>query len=405
MPFQTARGLLPITPTGQFYRPPGAEGEGQGSPMFRDDRTGQLMFGQDYFGDNSWTNIWTVPGGLQEGGEMDMGSAVYFSPEDQQAVSSRNSSHLAQLEQGWGINSEGFFDRYLRGEPVAWATGVAAIAGGFAYFGGEAAAAGAGGGGSAGTAAYGGMGGGAGMGTGAGVGAATTAGGLTTSAAAATSWLQYANLAGLGLTAYGFLQGQEGSQQAANAANNMAAQIQSIMDRSAGQVRDAVNAQTAAIEDQAAAVRERAGLEQKRADIQNARTVRDAVRQSRIARARVMNTGANSGTMGSSAVLGGTGSIQSQLYSDLGYFGQLQQINEDVYATQLTESEANVRGAKAQGRAYIAQGQASAATAVAQGYGQAQMAVAQARGQQGAAFANLGATIFNATGGYRTIFG
>ena len=134
---------------------------------------------------------------------------------------------------------------------------------------------------------------------------------------------------------------------------------------------DAADAQHAASQQQA----ERARLEQRRADIQNARTVRAAIRQARVARAAIINTGANSGTSGSSGVLGGAGSVQAQLGSNLGYFGAMGELNTGVFQTQVGEAEA---------LSSATQSQASAA-----GWG---------------ALGQLGGSIFAGAGGFKTIF-
>lgn len=140
--------------------------------------------------------------------------------------------------------------------------------------------------------------------------------------------------------------------------------------------RDAAKAQR----QQAAAQRQQAELQRRAADVQNARQIRNAIKQARIARAAVINTGASAGTMGSSGVLGGAGSVQSLLASNIGYFNQLDDLNSGILDTQV-----------AQANAIEAQGQAYATSATWGALGQ------------------LGGTIFNATdesgNGWKTIFG
>jgi hypothetical protein len=91
--------------------------------------------------------------------------------------------------------------------------------------------------------------------------------------------------------------------------------------------------------------------------------------------------------MTSSGVLGGAGSIQSQLSSNLGFFGQMQDLNSQVLTTQRTEASARVDA----------------------GYAQGNMYASEADARQWGVFANLGGTIFNATSddhnGWKTIFG
>lgn len=116
-------------------------------------------------------------------------------------------------------------------------------------------------------------------------------------------------------------------------------------------------------------------IAQRQADLQNARQIRSAVRQARIARASMVNTAANAGTISSSGVLGGTGSLDSQLQSNLSFFGQMRELNEDA-------NESKVRAGQAAGDA----------------------AVAQAESAQWGAIGSLGGTIFSGAGGFKTIF-
>lgn len=136
--------------------------------------------------------------------------------------------------------------------------------------------------------------------------------------------------------------------------------------------KDAADAQRG----MAASQQRQAEIAQRQADIQNARTQRAAIRQARIARATVLNTGASAGTMESSGVLGGVGSVTSQERSNLGFFNQIGQLQ-----AQTTESK-------------MVEGQFAGDYATAQG-----------RSAEWGALGSLGSTIFSAAGGYRTIFG
>lgn len=135
--------------------------------------------------------------------------------------------------------------------------------------------------------------------------------------------------------------------------------------------KDAQDAQ----EQQAAAQREQAMLENRRADISNARQLRNAIRQARIARATILNTGANVGTMSSSGVLGGTASIDSQRNSNVGFFGAMDQLNDKVTNTQMAQADAQVQMGEAQGQAAV-----------------------------GGALGTIGGGIFSGAGGFKTIF-
>ena len=128
---------------------------------------------------------------------------------------------------------------------------------------------------------------------------------------------------------------------------------------------------------QASAAQQRqAQLEQRRADIQNARQLRSAVRQARIARASVLNQGANAGTSFSSGVLGGVDSVTAQERSNVGFFNQMTELQGDVTQAKIAEGTA-----------------------------MAGVSEAQADGNRAAAIGSLGGTIFSAAGGYKTIFG
>src|SRR5690349_10433438 len=71
------------------------------------------------------------------------------------------------------------------------------------------------------------------------------------------------------------------------------------------------------------AQKDQAAFQKRIADVKNMRAQRDAIRQARIARAQVVNAGANSGTSTSSGVEGGASSVGSQLGGNLSYFGEV----------------------------------------------------------------------------------
>ena len=129
----------------------------------------------------------------------------------------------------------------------------------------------------------------------------------------------------------------------------------------------------------AQAQRDQAAVEARKADVMNVRTLRNAVRQARVARAAVINMGANAGTLGSSGVLGGTASIIAQRNANLGFFGQMDQLNDQVTETQVRQADAS-----------------------------ADLGGAQAQSAIGGALGVVGGTIFNSTSstknGWKTIF-
>jgi hypothetical protein len=141
--------------------------------------------------------------------------------------------------------------------------------------------------------------------------------------------------------------------------------------------------QADAMQEQAGHQRNQLELNRKQADLQAARQVRSAVRQARIARASVINTGANANTSGSSGVLGGASSISSQNASNMSFFSSMGSLNNQVIDSQVAQGHAAARAGAAQGDAYVAQAEAA----------------------QWGALGNLGGTIFSSAGGFRTIFG
>ena len=127
---------------------------------------------------------------------------------------------------------------------------------------------------------------------------------------------------------------------------------------------------------QAAAQEEQFRVSQQQAEIQNVRAVRQQLRQRYAAAAALTSRGAMTGTLGSSGVAGGLASLGAQQAANLGYMS-------DIAGTQ---------AAMGQQAAIIGQAQAD--------YG-----IAAGQAAQGAAFANLGGTIFQAGGGSKTLFG
>lgn len=69
-------------------------------------------------------------------------------------------------------------------------------------------------------------------------------------------------------------------------------------------------------------------------ELQAARQQRDAIRASRMARAKALNAGATQGVMGSSGNLGGLASIQAQLGSNLSFLDSYNRLS-DVASEQL----------------------------------------------------------------------
>ena len=70
--------------------------------------------------------------------------------------------------------------------------------------------------------------------------------------------------------------------------------------------------------------------ETKKAEIQNIRSVRQQIRQARVAQSSMTNVGAQTGGMGSSAMAGGMSSVGSQLGSNIDYMSQIAKQNTAI---------------------------------------------------------------------------
>jgi len=133
--------------------------------------------------------------------------------------------------------------------------------------------------------------------------------------------------------------------------------------------------QEKAMETQAAAQQEQFRISQQQAEIQNVRAVRQQLRQRYAAAAALTARGATTGTLGSSGIAGGLSSLGAQEAANLNYMS-------DVAGTQ----------------------EAMGAQAAIIGQAQSQYGMAAGQAAQGAAFSNLGGTIFQQRGGLKTIF-
>ena len=111
------------------------------------------------------------------------------------------------------------------------------------------------------------------------------------------------------------------------------------------------NAAKRATQEAATQSRNQFAAESKRADIQNVRSVRQQIRAARMAQASMLNTGAQSGGTGGSAMAGGLSSLQSQLGGNLDYMSQIAQANTEIGGYALASgqamSQASVHGTDA----------------------------------------------------------
>lgn len=165
---------------------------------------------------------------------------------------------------------------------------------------------------------------------------------------------------GAGISAYGFVQQQEAMDDA----------------------KAARAEQTSAIQGQAAEQRAQFAAQQRVADIKNARERAEMIRKGRVATAQVVNSGAANNVMGSSGVIGGTGSIATQTATNLGVFGAIAGNQVDILESQRRQGDYAAAGGIAQGNVQAAQGD---------------MAMGQS-------IFNLGGKIFDAGGGWKTVF-
>lgn len=76
--------------------------------------------------------------------------------------------------------------------------------------------------------------------------------------------------------------------------------------------------------------RQQYAAESKKAEVQNIRSVRQQIRQARIARSSMLNVGAQTGGMGGSGLAGGISSVGSQLGSNLDYMSQVAKQNTAI---------------------------------------------------------------------------
>ena len=85
--------------------------------------------------------------------------------------------------------------------------------------------------------------------------------------------------------------------------------------------------------------------QQKKAEVQNVRTVRQQIREQRMAQAAMVNVAAQTGGVGSSALAGGVGSVGSQAASNLSYMSEVAEANTAIGGAQLEGARAGAAGA------------------------------------------------------------
>lgn len=79
---------------------------------------------------------------------------------------------------------------------------------------------------------------------------------------------------------------------------------------------------------------------QRKAEIENVRSMREAVRRERLAKAQMENVGYQMGGAGSSALAGGVSSIASQTAGNVQYVGQIAKQNTAMGEAQLMGAQA-----------------------------------------------------------------
>ena len=93
--------------------------------------------------------------------------------------------------------------------------------------------------------------------------------------------------------------------------------------------------------------------EQRRAEVQNVRSVRQQIREARMAQASMTNVAAQTGGVGGSAVAGGTASVGSQLAGNLGFMADVARENTAISNAQIASSGFMAQAARAQSRAAV----------------------------------------------------
>ena len=104
--------------------------------------------------------------------------------------------------------------------------------------------------------------------------------------------------------------------------------------------------------------------ESRKAEIQNIRSVRQQVRQARISQSSMLNVGAQTGGMGSSAMAGGMSSVSSQLGSNIDYMSQIAKQNTAIGGFALGYSNEMANASIAASRQQLASAQMGMATSI-----------------------------------------
>jgi hypothetical protein len=119
--------------------------------------------------------------------------------------------------------------------------------------------------------------------------------------------------------------------------------------KSISEQRKAGRAQEAAAAEQ----RKVFAAEQRRAEVQNVRSVRQQIREARMAQASMTNVAAQTGGMGGSGLAGGTASVESQMAGNLGYMSDIARENTAISNAQIASSGFMAQAARAQSRAAV----------------------------------------------------
>ena len=93
--------------------------------------------------------------------------------------------------------------------------------------------------------------------------------------------------------------------------------------------------------------------EQRRAEVQNVRSVRQQIREARMAQASMTNVAAQTGGMGGSGLAGGTASVGSQMAGNLNYMSDIATQNTAISNAQIASSQFMGQAARAQSRAAV----------------------------------------------------
>jgi len=195
---------------------------------------------------------------------------------------------------------------------------------------------------------------------------------------------------GLGLSAKGQRDNKKASKKSLNAQREAQVAQQTANDAAYAQREKANKIQQNALAEQNK-------LEKRKANVLAQRSRVQSIREARIKRGQLVQGAALSGTQGSSGEIGASSSISSQLTGNLAFGNTMTGI-----ATEMGQNNLDTQGAL--GDVNLALSGISNTNSAAQASSQTAQAKASSDGATASAIGGLGSSIFNAAGGFKTIF-